>query len=668
MIRKIVMVILICTCVVLGGCTGNTEAAPEPPFGGERGGMPGDFSGDLPGDFPGDMQGGNPAGPEGAVMNPGDFSAGAADSLNEDVSISGSGGAAAAKNDVGSYIDGYEIIEIEYKKKDTETAYTEAGSTIISFDGSNIDISGDGAAVSGNDVVITAEGDYILRGKLDNGQVIVDAGKEADVRLILENVSIHCDHSSAIYGKSSDKLIITIAEGTANSLSDGDEYTYDDVEEKEPNAVIFSKDDLSVNGEGTLNINASFEHGIRSKDDIKLVSGNINITSVKDGVKGKDSVVVKEASLTVNAGGDGIKSSNDSDETKGYIVIEGGKLNITAALDAIQAVTRVEILAGSLELSSGGGSVNSSMSAGGGNGGWGFWGDMFTSDSETDSAKGIKAEAAIYIAGGTINIDSSDDSLHSNELLYMDGGELTITSGDDGMHADNALEINGGKVTIKKSYEGIEALALEINGGDVKVTAGDDGLNSAGGDGSSMNNRPGMNQFASIEGAYIRVAGGTLYVNASGDGLDSNGELIIEGGAIMVDGPENDGNTAVDHNGTAIVNGGVLVASGSAGMLEGFSGESGQNILTVVFENYVSAGTDVKVTDADGKEVLGFTVGKRSASVIMSSPAFIMGETYTVTVSGEELCSLTIDNRVTDNGVTGGFGGGFGGKGGRGGR
>ncbi|MFN2132576.1 MAG: carbohydrate-binding domain-containing protein, partial [Anaerolineae bacterium] len=168
-------------------------------------------------------------------------------------------------------------------------------------------------------------------------------------------------------------------------------------------------------------------------------------------VKSRDSIAVRDGTVIVDAGADGLQSNNDEDPEKGYILIEGGTLDITAGLDGIQAEAKLAITGGEIAVSSGGGSANSSS------GNWGNWGGPAANTSTGESAKGLKAGVDITIGGdAVIDIDSSDDALHSNDSLTIDGGALSLSSGDDGIHADATLTINGGVVSIAQSYEGIE--------------------------------------------------------------------------------------------------------------------------------------------------------------------------------------------------------------------
>jgi hypothetical protein len=220
-------------------------------------------------------------------------------------------------------------VTISYDSEDLETAVDSTAATSISLAGDTISVAGDGAVVNGSSVSITAAGTYTLSGTLNNGQIFVETDDEDPVVLILNGVNITNATSAPIYVSNADKVVITLAEGTENVVTDGDSYLFadaaaTDAASAEPNATIFSKADLTINGSGSLTVNANYNNGIVSKDDLKIVSGAITVNAVNDGIKGRDSIAVKDGTITINAGGDGMQANNDEDAEQGYIVIEGG--------------------------------------------------------------------------------------------------------------------------------------------------------------------------------------------------------------------------------------------------------------------------------------------------------------------------------------------------------
>ncbi|MBN1120006.1 MAG: carbohydrate-binding domain-containing protein [Anaerolineae bacterium] len=531
--------------------------------------------------------------------------------------------------------------------------WDSADMILIGLNGSSITTDGDGVTVEGSTATISSAGTYSLSGSLTDGQIIVDTEDEDIVRLILNGVDLNCSTSAPIFIASSEKVIIVLADGTENRVSDAASYVFEDAEEDEPNAAIFSKSDLTITGSGSLTVTGNYNDGIASKDGLIIDGGSITVDAIDDGIRGKDYLIVKEGSITVNAQGDGLKSDNEEDTEKGYISIEAGTLNITSGGDAIQAQTDVLVAGGNITLSSGGGSG--------------------TYIDETTSAKGIKGTVNVNIDGGTFNIDSADDAIHSNGSITVNAGSFVIASGDDGMHADSSLDINDGDVQITKSYEGLESAEITINGGTFHIVASDDGINIAGGnDGSGMNwgpgqggqmpqgdgmapdgaaapdggmapgggpgqgGRPGgggMDQFAASGDYHLTINGGMIVVDAGGDGLDSNGSVDMTGGVVLVNGPTNNGNGALDC-GTFNITGGFLMAAGSSGMAEAPDDSSSQYSVLINFDSAQAAGSLVHIQSSAGDEILTFAPTKQYQSIVFSSPKLANGETYDVYLGG----------------------------------
>lgn len=557
--------------------------------------------------------------------------------------------------------------EVNYTEKDLTTSWEDSAESIT---------------LSNQDISITKSGTYVLSGTLEDGQIVVNVSGEETVHLVLNGVNITCKDSAPIYVKEAKKVILTLVNGTTNIVTDGESYTYDNAEKEEPNAAIFSKGDLTINGEGTLVVNANFNNGIGGKDKLKIISGTITVNAANNGIKGKDCVAVKNGNITVTAGGNGIQSDNEEDTEKGFILIEDGTIAVTAEQDGIEAVTGVAVTGGSITVKTGGGSENSSSNSGN-NDFWGSWGGFDggnSSSKETTSAKGLKADNEIKIAGGTITVDSSDDSMHTNGNLTIGGGTITLTSGDDGVHADTALTVTGGILNVTKSYEGLEAVKITIDGGKIYVVASDDGLNANGGnDGSAMGGRPGQNNFNdSATDSGIVINNGYIVIDASGDGIDSNSTLTFNGGSTIVYGPTNSGNGALDAGSTISVTGGTLLAVGSSGMA---SYPSSNASTQPAFAANVSVSADVLVhiQDEEGNAIFTFAPLKNIQSIVFSSGALNKGTTYEIYTGGSysveavdgiytggtysggsKATSITLSNMVTS---AGGSGGGMGGGG-----
>ena len=491
---------------------------------------------------------------------------------------------------------------------------------------------------------ITSGGSYTLSGTKRNVTIVIDVG-DSDVQLLLNGVTIQNDNGPAIFVRSADKVTITLADNTVNTLSDGSSYSITD-SGSTLDAAVFSKGDLTINGNGTLIVNGNYKHGIVSKDDLIISSGTLIVNAQSAALNGKDCVKINSGNITLNAGSDGIRSDNDEDASRGYVYLYGGYIDITCGNDGIQATTVVNIE-----------DVNLSVKAGGGSSG------SLTSSSE--SYKGIKAGSDIYISGGTFNLNTKDDCIHSNGTITISGGTYTLSSGDDGIHADTDLSVSGSStvLNITKSYEGIEATDLVISDGTISIVASDDGLNAAGGNNASSNmwGRPGQNGFSSSTGS-ITISGGNIYINMGGDGIDANGSLTITGGYIMISGATKGDTAILDFDSTGTIQGGIFVSTGSSNMAVNFSNTSTQGAMMIKTSG--SAGTDITLNDANGNELVSYTSDQSFSCIIISCPGLSAGNTYTLKV-GNEMITVTMNSTIYSAGSSSFGGGNKGGMGGR---
>lgn len=565
-----------------------------------------------------------------------------------------------------------------FTERDLAGTYEESGAVYVTLSGDGIIGETDGVAINGQTVTITAEGTYIFSGTLSEGQIVVDADN-AKVQIVFDNVDITCASSAAVYVKSAEKVFITLAEGSQNTLRNTDEYVA--IDDNNIDAVIFAKSDLTLNGTGSLTIVSAEGHGIVSKDDLKITGGTYDIIAAGHALSGKDSVCIADGTFILTAEKDGIHAENADDEEKGYIYIADGDFAITSDGDGMDASNIVQIEDGTFDITAGGGAANSlktheSDMPGGGMSqnierpdgesmpqmgekpdeesmsqmGEKPDGENMPQDTTTDesgtSTKGIKAGGGMYLNGGTYQIDSADDSIHSNANITIADGTYTLATGDDGVHADDALTVNGGTITVTESYEGLEGLTVTINDGTIDITARDDGINTAGGTDQSgfgtfgdhfkgMDSADDETEETTDNEMWMELNGGYIHILAGGDGVDSNGDLTINGGEIYIDGPSDNGNSAIDYGdrSSAYVNGGMLVAIGSSGMAEGMSDSSKQEVLMVKLGEQMEAG-DVELTDNEGNVIVSYTALKSYDCVIISTAEVESGATYTLTTSG----------------------------------
>ena len=373
-------------------------------------------------------------------------------------------------------------IDTSVSKTDQDASYDESSATKISLSGSSASISGDGASEKDGTITIQQEGTYVVTGTLNDGRIVVQAADTHKVHIVLKGASIYCADHAALFIKQADKVFLTLADGSENTLGSGSSYHLSD-EDSNVDGVIFSRADLTLNGSGKLTVNAKYKHAIVSKDDLIVTGGAYAITAGNGGgLYGKDCVKITNGTFTIQSGTDGIQASNAEQADRGYVYISGGALHITAGTDGIQADNVLRIDGGTFQITSGGGSANASTDQKGNkNPGWGMWGPGSKEETTktedptdtSDSAKGLKAGVSLSVRGGTFTIDSSDDSVHCNGTVTITGGTFALSSGDDGVHAGDALLIQNGTIAISQSYEGLEGLNVTISGGKIQLTASD---------------------------------------------------------------------------------------------------------------------------------------------------------------------------------------------------
>lgn len=492
------------------------------------------------------------------------------------------------------------------------TGSTTTGAT-ITLSGATATVDGSGVTVSGKVITITTAGTYQIAGTLDDGQIVVDSAAAGAVELLFNGVEITNTTSAPLFVRSAAQVVITLTAGTQNTLTDGAAYVFAEGED-EPDAALYSKADLLIQGDGGLTVNANYKNGLVSNDTLEITGGDITVTAVNHAIKGKDAITIQDGTFALTAGGDGMQADNDEDATLGYITIAGGTFHITAVNDAIQAETALTVNGGDFTFVTGGGS--NAVTA--------------------DSAKGLKAGTTLLVTAvnddiATFAIDAADDALHSDGSITIDNGVFTLATADDGIHAESAVTINRGTITITQSYEGIEGTYLTINGGEIDLVASDDGINVAGGNDDPLSG----NDY------YLAINGGYIVVNANGDGLDANGAITMTAGLVLVNGPTTNGNGAIDYDQTFVISGGVLVAAGSAGMAQAPSTTSTQYAVRVNLTTAQAAETLFHLATQSGADLLTFAPTKAYQSVVFSAPTLANGTTYVVHTGGSSTGTLT---------------------------
>ena len=430
-----------------------------------------------------------------------------------------------------------------------------------------------------DNVIISESGTYHLTGTLEDGQIRINAGV-GKVRLILDNATVHNNSGPAILCSSANELVI---ETNGNSsLEDGNLYNEND---DDISGVIYSKSDMTLQGEGTLNIVANYQDGIVGKDDVKFNSGIYNINSKDDGIRGKNSVYIVGGNFIIESGADAIKTTNETDYNKGFVLIRNGNFDIKS------------------------------------------------------SAKGIKATKSILIQDGKFAIETLDDSIHSDNYLGITNGDININSKDDGIHANDELIIENGEILIAGAYEGIESQKVTIMGGKINIHAIDDGINAGG--------EPETNTSSRISDCSISISGGNIYINSSGDGIDSNGWLNISGGDIIIDGPTNNKNGALDSEFNIIMNGGSVMALGSSEMAKTLGSTSKIFNISVYFPTMYPANTNIEIRDSAGEVIMSHTSAKSFNHITAGSKDFKIGYSYTIFINDEIYQTFVVSNTTT---------------------
>ena len=549
-----------------------------------------------------------------------------------------------------------------FTDRDMQTEYDKSQAVTIKLNGTSATSSSDSVKISGSTVTITEEATYVISGTLTDGMIIVNSEDTAKLQIVLNGVDITSKTSAALYILEADKVFVTLADGTENTLANGGTFTA--IDENNIDAAVFSKQDLTFNGSGSLMVTSPAAHGIACKDDLVFTGGTYTVNSASHGLDANDSVrISRSTKLTIDAGKDGIHCENTDDAALGFVYISDGTMNVEAEGDGIAAGAYVQIENGTFDLLIGGGSENGSKEhsdnfggfMGGGHGGGrpgemrpdSFQNSTTTTDKSSTSMKGIKAANSLLISGGTFKIDSADDSVHSDVSVTINGGTFEIASGDDAIHAEETLTVTAGTFNITESYEGLEALNIDVKGGEFKIVASDDGLNAAGGTdysgttggrdgmfGGGHGGGPGgMGGGMSSGNGSIVISGGNLYVKASGDGIDANGTLAISGGYTVVTGPTQGDTATLDYDRSATITGGTFIGTGASGMAQTFS-DSKQGVVAVSVGNQ-SAGTNITLKDKSGNTIIEYAPELSFAVVILSSPDIVSGETYTITVGLE---------------------------------
>ena len=531
------------------------------------------------------------------------------------------------------------------EKLDVDTHYSEQD---LSWDASSetaIDLSNlaatDGVTVEDGTLTITKAGTYKLSGEYQ-GQIKVETADSDAVRLVLDNANITNSSGAALNVVNADEVILYSASGTTNTISDGADYTA--TGEDDPDAVVYSKADLTIAGEGTLKVNGNHEDGIHTSDGLVIASGTLEVNAANTGIKGKDYVDILGGTINVTAQQDGVKSTNDTDEGQGWTRLSNGTVTVNAGDDGFKASRVVEISGGSLTVE--------------------------------QSDEGIEAQY-INVSGGNVNVTSADDgmnaSLKTSDSESTDSSANTSDTANQQQNSQQQGSIPGGQQSGTSnqqqqgmgqppamsgtsqdgtSQNGASGTAQQQNntqnqgnqnmgqppampGGNAQDGTSQNGTTGTGQQGMGQPPQGGMpgggggGTFEVIDAA-INVSGGHVTVNAEGDGIDSNGVTTLSGGTLIVNGPSQGGNAALDTNGDLLLNGATVLSGSTADMFEAPSTNSTSGYLKLTNSSGFEQGSTVQVADSSGKVVANYKVTKSNVQlVLVSSSSIVKGQSYT---------------------------------------
>lgn len=530
----------------------------------------------------------------------------------------------AASSELGTDVEHLVSVTDIVTDRDLEGTWEEDGATRISLSDDGCAVDGAGAVADGTTVTITAGGTYVLTGQISAGQVVVNADGEK-VQLVLDGVSVTSADSAAILVRAAKKVWLTLADGTQNKLATSGSFAEDD--EYSIDGAVWCKSDLTINGTGALKVSSAEGHGIVCKDELALVSGDVEVEAARHAVQAQDAACVVAGTWSLTAGTDGIHCGDDDDAEKGSVLIVGGTVSIDAASDGVDAANVLEVDGGEITVSAG--------------------------------DDGLHSERALQVDGGTVTVAKSCEGLEGSTVT-VNGGEIDVTSSDDGVNAagdptgDSSAEATGvgvsGPEAAGEQHE-VAANSGQAPTGDGQAPEGADAQAPTGAGGQAPadagGQAPGAGGAMDYDStAQVTINGGKLTIQAGGDGIDSNGDLTVTGGETYVFGPTSDGDGSLDFAGTGTVTGGVVMCTGSSGMAQNFGDASTQGSMLVSASG--QAGDAIQLADEDGSVVASCEARTSYSCVLVSAPSVESGKTYTLSC-GDASSEITMDGLVYSN-------------------
>ena len=574
-----------------------------------------------------------------------------------------------------------------YSDYELDDSFDRQSAASITLSGSTAQSNGSGVSINNATVTISKEGCYLISGELEDGQIIVDAGDSDKVQLVLDKASIHCSTGSAILVRNADKVKVTLAADSENELSDGTEYQTDD---DNPDAALFSKDDLVINGSGSLTVQGNYKHGIAGNDDLVITGGRLTVNSLSHALRGKDSVAILDGTFVLTSQKDGIQASNTEDSTKGWVQIDGGNFTIQSSGDGIQAETNLSIYDGSFTITSGGGAVNGADHTENRGGGFGrpggnrpdsangqtspempsqpaeggqtpsempsqpAEGGQTPSEMPSQPAEGGQTPSEMPSQPAEGEQSSSGNESDYSELIF-DPDDFDDTSTDDsdttvstkGIKAGNALLIQQGTFVIDSADDAIHSnYSVTIDGGSFQLSSGDDGIHAE----AYLNINGGTTTIAEsyegLEAAQIHISGGTTQVSSSDDGLNATGGSsfeLVDGLLVLKDISSSDteqtfggrgGMFEVEDNCDITISGGTLVALGSSGMAQSMEPDDSHATLMVTWDEVQPAGTRLTLCTQQGEILCSLQSTNSFQTAVIGTDSLSAGQEVSLYTGG----------------------------------
>ena len=493
--------------------------------------------------------------------------------------------------------------DVLFTEMDLDCGWDDADITQVTLTGDNATINGSGSCYFANgDLTITDDGYYEISGSLDDGSIIIEADKKALICICLNGVDITASEDACIRVNQADKVFLTLADGSENTLTSGAEYSNEALADGTDGA-IFAHDDLTINGSGSLDITAEYKHGIAANDDLVITGGNISITASADAIHVNDSFRFCDASLTIDCDDDGIHSDTE-------IFLESGSILITSCYEGIESpLIRMD-----------GGDVSIYPTD-----------DGFNASSGTSSGFGFGGFEGF--GGGDMGGGNMDNRDMGGSMPDMSDGEMPeMPDTADMPEMPDTADMEAKAETDDADAE-TDAAIDEDFGADLDITPNENGC--------------------------IIITGGTLtIINENGndaDGLDSNGDIYITGGEILISVANSGSNSAIDYGsesgGVCEISGGTVLACGSSSMAESFDSTSSQPSILYTCSAGTEAGKEVSLQDADGNTILSYTIPCSFSSLNISCPQMTVGETY-ILVIGEDSEEITVSEMSASYGDT----------------